>query len=81
MNYSLNEIEQLAIANLSPAERGVLAEHMLDSVQSDTFSAFDENPVFIAEMKRRVKAIEEGTAKFHSHEEVMAYMRDKHGWT
>jgi putative addiction module component (TIGR02574 family) len=72
MSRTFEEVRNEAMA-LSPEERGLLAEELLDSVRSDEDVEWDEE--YAAEIQRRVAEIEAGTAELVDADEAIAKAR------
>jgi putative addiction module component (TIGR02574 family) len=58
---------------LTPEERGHLAEELLDSVESDEVTEWDDE--YAAEIQRRVAEIDGGTAETVDSDEAVANVR------
>jgi putative addiction module component (TIGR02574 family) len=72
MSRTFEEVRNEAMA-LKPNERGQLAEELLDSVQVNEDSSWDEE--YAAEIQRRLAEVRAGTAKMIPAEEAIAAAR------
>ncbi len=72
MSENFDEILSAALS-LSPGARAMLADHLLESLDSEDQKRIDV--VWAEEAERRVKAIDEGRAELIPGDEVMAELR------
>jgi putative addiction module component (TIGR02574 family) len=75
MTYSINDIEQLALANLSPEERDILADRLWRGVHGDVDEA-----TWMEEIERRLDDVNSGKSTPLSKDDVDAHFRKKYGW-
>ena len=69
------EIENAALA-LPPEAREMLAEHLMASL--DAFDQAEIDPLFLEEIERRSKEMDDGTVTPIPGEEVMARLRSRY---
>jgi putative addiction module component (TIGR02574 family) len=72
MSRTFEEVRNEALA-LTPEERGHLAEELLDSVESEDETEWDDE--YGAEIQRRVAEIDAGTADTVDSDEAIANVR------
>jgi putative addiction module component (TIGR02574 family) len=72
MSRTFEDVRNEAMA-LTPEERGHLAEELLDSVESDEVTEWDDE--YAAEIQRRVAEIDGGTAETVDSDEAVANVR------
>jgi putative addiction module component (TIGR02574 family) len=71
----MNDLYSQAL-NLPDQQRGELAIILLESLADKDTSPIELNPAYEAELRRRLANLDQGRAKKHSLEEVMARLRD-----
>jgi putative addiction module component (TIGR02574 family) len=79
MTYTINDIEQLALA-LSYDERAELLERIQLSLEIE-FSPEESDQFWLQQAGKRLKELNDGTVKSLSHHEVMADLRKEFGWS
>jgi putative addiction module component (TIGR02574 family) len=74
MSENFDEILSAALS-LSPGARAMLADHLLESLDSEDQKRIDA--IWAEEAERRVRAIDEGRTKLIPGEEVLAKLRSR----